>query len=305
VSSRGLCFLANDRVWDLAIAFLNSVRLYNPTLPICFIPFDNKCGKIVGLQREYEFSVYEDNAVLARCDAISRRFHGETRGHYRKLAAWDCGFDEFIYIDTDTVVLGRLDSVFLHLGAFDFLALSSDSPTLEKWVWKPSIRKTGWLTASQRGYAANTGFVASRRGALSLETAEEKAKLAARLAPHMALDCHEQPFLNYLIVTSGRPFSSLSTFARSGSRYRIGLEYWAGRRGATVENGQLVPPEDRRAILLVHWAGEWQPRRGERLWRWLSDLGNSGSPEMSKVFGVRKRMPYRSLWEHYRWLRSS
>src|SRR3989338_5484618 len=99
---RGAYFLADDSVLDLTIAFLNSFRRWNPALPLVCIPFSGRTGQLLSLQQQYGFSMWNDQALLDRCDAISRRFHDETRGEYRKIAAWEGPFEEFIYIDVDT-----------------------------------------------------------------------------------------------------------------------------------------------------------------------------------------------------------
>ena len=300
-SSRGVYFLANDHVLELAVAFLNSFRAHNPTMPLCFIPFDCDAVEVARMQGKYGFSVYRDGAILRRCDAISQRFHGRTIGHYRKLAAWEGPLEDFLYIDVDTVILDAIDFVFAFLWSFDFVTSHSNSPSLERWVWKRSIDGTGRLTDRQRAFSANTGFIASKKGALRLEAAERSATLAATLAPHMNLECQEQPFLNYLMVTAGGRYTSLAVLSTSGNPYPIKLEHWAGRKGATIRGGQLSPVRGRPPVLLVHWAGEWQARTRDHLLnsvlRWLGFQRPTGREAM------RFRMPYGRLWRYYRWLR--
>src|ERR1700730_17769535 len=108
-SSRGVYFLANDRVLDLAIAFLNSFRRYNPEIPLCLVPFDENFDEVCDLRSKYVFSVFSDAIALQRCDELSKHFAGHRSGQFRKLAIWEGVFDEFIYIDVDTVVLSDID----------------------------------------------------------------------------------------------------------------------------------------------------------------------------------------------------
>ncbi|MEN3305244.1 MAG: hypothetical protein V7603_1446 [Micromonosporaceae bacterium] len=275
--SQGVYFLANDTVLDQTLGFLNSFRTYNPDIPLCLVPFADDDTQIRSHAQRYRFTVWSDDAVLRRCDEISQAFHdGATAGQYRKLAMWTGDFDEFIYIDTDTIVLEPVDFAFHHLGRYDFLTSHSNYPHLRQWVWRDSIETTGALTAEQIAFAANTGFIVSRAGLL--DPAKVAADLAAplALASHMTLLCAEQPLLNYLIVTSGRPYSSLSLVAAQTGDPDIPLEQWAGGDIGRVEEGRLVPLDCRR-VLLVHWAGEWQRVRSE-----------GGT------------VPYHELWQHYR-----
>jgi hypothetical protein len=85
----------------------------------------------------------------------------------------------------------------------------------------------------------------------------------------------EQPFLNYLAVTSGYPFTSLLVLRNAGLAPEAKLEFWAGSPDARVDNGKLYP-EHGLPVFLVHWAGKWQ------------HLANIDE------------LPYRSLWEFYR-----
>jgi hypothetical protein len=257
-------FLANDTMLEFVIAFLNSFRAYNPGNALCLIPFDDECEQLLSLQSEYRFTVWADSDVLHRCDAISLRFHGRIVGHYRKLAMWSGEAEHFLYIDTDTVVLSNVDFVFRFLPAIDFLTSHSELPELRQWVWMDSIYATGILTDEQIRFSTNTGFIASRRALLSLDEVEKRLPSALELAPHMVLSCKEQPFLNYLMITSGLYFDSLSAIARRSGRMDIPCERWGGGEIGAVEGGRITSPKH-PPVLLVHWAGEWQRLAEESL----------------------------------------
>jgi hypothetical protein len=144
------------------------------------------------------------------------------------------------------------------------------------WVWKDTIDATGVLSDDQIAYAASTGFVGSRRGCLSPADVDARLPAALALADHMELLCCEQPLLNYLIVTSGRAYTSLHTIATNGGAWNIPMERWAGDPSFEVRAGRLVRPTS--PTLMVHWAGEWQRARSENrpipyaeLWNYYSD----------------------------------
>jgi len=77
-NTRGVYFVANDRVIDLAIAFLNSFRKFNPTISLCLIPFRDDVSEISKLKEKYNFTIYSDLEFLNFCDSISEKFHSKT-----------------------------------------------------------------------------------------------------------------------------------------------------------------------------------------------------------------------------------
>jgi hypothetical protein len=278
--TRGVYFLANDGIMEQVLGFLNSFRTHNPRLPLCLVPFAGDDHRVRALADRFAFTVWQDDARLGGCDAISREFHdGVTMGQYRKLAMWSGPFDEFLYIDADTIVLDAVDFVFDHLDRYDFVTSHSGIPRIRHWVWRDSIYDTGVLASEQIEYATNTGFVASRAGLIDVAAVRRDLAAPLALAPHMELLCREQPLLNYLIVTSGKPYTSLWEIARDTGDDDIPHEQWAGHEIGTVEGGRLLPSQVRR-VLLVHWAGEWLRART-----------------------AGQQIPYYRLWRHYRDMR--
>ena len=298
--NRGVYFLANDRVFDLAIAFLNSFRQYNPDIPLCLIPFDNEFSRIKQMQTRYNFSIYTKMEICKVCDEISKEFHGYILGAYRKLAIWEGDFEEFVYIDVDTVVLENIGFVFEFLSEYEFLTSHSNISSIIKFVWQESIYRSGRLTKEQIEYAASTGFIASKKHVLRLDTIKANLADALQLASHMTLYCMEQPFLNFLIVTSGQRYSSLRYLYYRTTPQEIRLEHWAGGKGGRVTNGRIVFTDNRPPTMLVHWAGKWQPTRSDRL---VSTLLRRLRIKKSNILPtIRFFMPYKKLWRHYRFL---
>ncbi len=300
-TTRGVYFLANDSVVGLTIAFLNSFRTHNPDIPLCLIPFATDIDELKKLQSVYNFSIYTDDSILDRCDQISRQIHHVEVHHYRKLAMWEGKFEQFVYIDVDTVVLSSVEFVFPYLTEYGFLTASSNFENGRTWVWRDTVEQLGKLTDAQLDFSANTGFVASRKGALSLDVAERSMAEAIELSKHMALECMEQSFLNYLIVTSQHKFTSLMTLNRT-SALKIPAEHWAGRPGAVVEEGRFQYPGPGEApALFVHWAGVWKPHIWWQLQIFLTlqklTLVRSAVP-------INPFMPYRNLWKFYRHMRA-
>ncbi len=295
---RGVYFLANDNVLDLSIAFLNSFRKYNPDLPLCFIPYNDNCQVILSMKEAYNFNEFDKPEVLQTCDEISMSFHPSVTGTYRKLAMWEGTFDEFIYIDVDSVVLNNIEFAFNYLDKYDCYTSHSDMPGIRQFVWNESIYNANALSPVQIQYSANTGFVVSRKGVLPMHWIQRKLSDAITLKEHMQLNCQEQPFLNYLIVTSGKRYTSLFTIYQQTQDKRIMFEYWAGTKGASFKKGKF---RNGQPYFLVHWAGCWQPRDFDfeyhKILRFLRLTSNTVNPKLHFF------MPYKRLWRFYRFMK--
>lgn len=278
---RGVYFIANDGVIDNTIAFLNSFRAFNPRIALCLVPYDDSIDRISALESIYDFTIWRDAEHFSQCDRISMQFHGTVYGHYRKIALWEGPFDEFIYIDTDTVVLQNVNFVFDYLQRYAFVTSHSNIPSIRKWVWKDTINEVTELTREQISFAANTGFIASRASNLSVARAFDVLPHALSLVRHMELLCREQPFLNYLFVTSGFRFTSLRALYERLLSDDISIERWGGNKLDISVNGRIVDQHYPRT-LLVHWAGEWM---------------------RSATEGTQ--IQNRALWEYFRFLHVS
>lgn len=299
-NNHGVYFLANDRILDITIAFLNSFRKFNPDTPLCLIPFRSDIGELEKLKTIYRFSIYENTEILTLADQISLLFHPSVTGHYRKLACWHGPYEKFIYIDVDMVVLKNLDFAFNLSEKFGFVTSLSDIPEAEKWVWKPEIYQTGILTKEQIRYAANTGFIISENGRIPLNNLMDRSLEAAPLAKHMELSCKEQPLLNYLMVTSGLTFSSLWNLGGTEWCPENYVEYWAGNGSKSLKKGFTTECKgEMREVFLIHWAGVWQLRRSEiQAFAWLSTLRLK-----KRIWAVSIFIPLRKIWHSYRYLR--
>ncbi|MEP7095320.1 MAG: hypothetical protein ABI793_14760, partial [Flavobacterium sp.] len=108
IKTQGVYFLANNKVLEMATAFLNSFRTHNKDISLCLIPYNNEFDQVKAMKDTYNFSIFDNEELLKICDDISLKFHGNVVGAYRKLVAWEGEFEQFIYIDIDTVVLDNL-----------------------------------------------------------------------------------------------------------------------------------------------------------------------------------------------------
>ncbi len=297
----GVYFLCNDGLIEMAIAFLNAFRLYNPNLPLCLIPYrDDDITQLRDLARVYDYSIFPYPDVLVACDRIGHRIKPYDY-RFRKLAIWEGDFDNFIYLDVDNIVLDDVLPLFQLLQAYQFVVCDSNVAGNIQWVWKDSLPLREKIGAAQVEFAANTSFILSRKGALSLAVIESRSDAIDDLVPYMQLACGEQPLLNYLIASSGQKASSLSALHKSGAN--VGIGYWAGMASNPEMAAQVYPEgtlklqgtSDR--VMFIHWSGLWQARTIDKfiygLLR-LCGLGRSG------IRATRLWFPYKRLWLYYR-----
>jgi len=273
---RGVYFLANDTVYDMAVAFLNSLRSNSRHLPLCWIPYDDRSQRIRELADRYDFIEFRNNDVLRRCDELSLQYHDDRCGAYRKLAMWSGPFEEFAYIDVDTVVVSDISFAFDGLAHYDVLTSHSNIARIRKWVWKKSIYDSALLNTEQIAYAANTGFIVSTRSFASFEQMTSGIEAGAAVKQHMTHKCKEQPALNYAIVTSGKRYGSISEMVKKRLLRPAWCELHGSVRGWRVQGGQILNrnPFSSRQAFLVHWAGFRNPQTFpyQALWQYYRDM---------------------------------
>ncbi|MFC1719823.1 cellulase family glycosylhydrolase [Pseudomonadota bacterium] len=304
-TNRGVYFLCNDRLISLAIAFLKAFRKHNPDLPLCLIPYrDDDVEQLTALSKTFRFSIFKSSGALRTCDRIAARISPDDY-RFRKLAMWQGMFDQFIYVDVDNLVLEDISHLFSLLDTYGFVVCESDCEENIKWSWKDSIFSSGLLTRQQIAFAGNTSFIVSRRGVIDPDDVLANISKVEALVPHMELYCGEQPLLNYLIVNSGQPHTSIWELARQGMYPDIGVGYWAGTPKSAENSAAMGPGGGLRKrnspdkITFIHWSGLWQAGRKEQLFfRSLQRLGimRNRNPV------IRWWFPYKSLWLYYRYL---
>jgi hypothetical protein len=208
MNDRGVYFLANDRLFDLVVCFLNSFRKYNPSLNLCLVPFDENFSMLTELQERYRFSIFQDAELFRFCDSLELKIKGYNtarKGCLRKCAMWDGPFRKFVYMDVDMVILEPIDFVFELLREYDFIA-SASSPNR---VWLSSAGQSGLLKEEQIQFSASTGFIASHNEAMSVEKMRALIPELPKFIPHFHKSLTDQPFLNFLMVRSGKKFATI------------------------------------------------------------------------------------------------
>ena len=271
---RGVYFLASDGVLDNTIAFLNSFRHFNPTMPLAMIPYDeSKCEKLFLLAKTYDFDVHFEPQLFRQIDHLSEVFYENgvtslSNRMYRKLSIWDGPFEEFLYLDVDSVVLDSVDFAFDLLDKHaDVMTTHSNYPHLKQWVWEDTIDESGLLSPEQIVFSANMGSIlSSKRFASTTELVQKAVADAPLVKKYFArkdgAGLNDQGALNWLVVTSGKRYSSFSNLAH-GDRVPdlVKLEFWAG--GDELPKDVIITEDYRleklydqeHPVFFAHWTG--------------------------------------------------
>jgi hypothetical protein len=298
----GICTLGNDYVYDQIIALINSIEaIYGQTMPICIYPYDERCDRLQEfIKTRPQVQLYSDQAALHTWDTFVRAAwdaHPTARqrwhliddptayyrvGTHRRFCAFEGPFDQFIYMDADTVLVNSVDYIFAALQRHDFVTYDFqykdpthvydvDSAKLNELFSQGRIKTEIFCSGF---YASKKGiFDGLRRDALlrSLQSGD-----AAALYP-MAPD---QTLLNYMVMKSGLPAMNFA------------LDLAADQKTGCCATSPAFTTQDG----LVY--------DGENQLTYLHYIGIS-----SKVFarlceGENVDFPYRDVFLHYRYLQA-
>ena len=195
----GLYCLANDAVLDWTLAFLESLRVYNPGVELVVIPFDERTDRLAALAPVYDFVLLDMPELFTALDAVGRTLHpGSHVGEkmFRKFAAFHGAHDHFLFLDADIVVLTALDPLMDQLLAsrtdFIFFDTSPD------WVYAdPAFRRVMRRQYGSREFAA--GAMVSHKGFLGVDDLSAVCVDQDRLRRVFPSGVFDQPYWNYLV----------------------------------------------------------------------------------------------------------
>ncbi len=129
---KGIYTLANDNLYDQVIALINSIRSnYDSKIPICIIPYNNQINQLKNLHLEQVFLFNQEESFNKwqnfaaeiwshpRFGNLKQTawYHGSNT--IRKLCSFDGPFEQFIYIDSDELVMSSLEDCFNKLTNYD------------------------------------------------------------------------------------------------------------------------------------------------------------------------------------------
>jgi hypothetical protein len=259
--ARGVYCLANDGVLDWFVAFCESLRAHAQAadLPLVVIPFDDRTGNLARLRSRYGFELLDD-PELARLDAIGARVGPDNAHAFRKLAAFWGPFEDFLFLDSDIVVLED-PRRFL-----DAYADRNDGVQLMFFDWDmgmvylPGDLRDRMTAAGSRGF--NTGGFASSRRRLGIQQVERLAAEAEPLRDSFPATA-EQPFFNFLVDSLGWRTRSFQEELDDLAIPWAGVSVqWDGHEGRVSDRSR---PDFGKRLPFLHWAGSpltpWMPHK--------------------------------------------
>jgi hypothetical protein len=254
VNSAGIYFSANDVVYDWVVTFLESVRNYNPDLPVILLPFDERMDRLTKLAPRYRVTIHNDAAFEELDDMGRQVVRGEiSHGHhwFRRLATFWGPFDHFLSLDSDIVLLSDPAQMLRAIRESEMDLLHCDCALGQ--VYLPGEFRRQMVRRGARGF--NAGTWGSRRGLFTFDEFRQYFGQALKVLPSLNSRNGDQPFINYccdMKPVKYAPFSefipnaSPQAWARIGELYRRGDRYYHWDHGGQDHN---------KRILLLHWAG--------------------------------------------------
>lgn len=249
---RGIYCLANDRVLEFTVAFFESLRSVGSSLPLVVIPFDGRCARLRTFASRLGSTLLPEDE-LRRYDRVGERFCPEPSCFrmFRKLAVFEGPFDEFVYFDTDVVVLvdpAELLAAFSQSRA-DFVYTDRDPDE----VYPPGPLRASMIERYDSP-CFNAGFFLSRRRLFTWTDFDEIARRGAEARYELAYR-DDQTFLNYCVDVSGVAAAELSDVIPGFTRRQ-----WAARSGISWDGRHAVmddpaEPDAGGRFPFVHWAG--------------------------------------------------
>ncbi len=281
IPMRGIYITANDRFLNLSIALLNSIRHYDPDIPVTLIPYDDKAQEVAEyLGEHYHVKLYSDLEQIQRISDQALKIFGDSffarPNQFRKQVCWFGDYDEFLYIDTDIVVFDKIIAQLDALDQHDFLCLDYQHCGGIKNVFTPDIFEDGVLSDEDIKGIFNGGWWAGKKG---LFDEQDLYDIFAECAAHpnyfdFTQKTSDQPIINYMILTRLKPERRFNLVNQPGGAPGS----WAGSSQflPTGDAALIDPNHSNKRLHYLHWAG----------------------------IRIVPGCPYWDIWKHYRYLNS-
>lgn len=224
---RGIYTLANDRVYDQLIALLNSIEVrLGADFPICVLPYDDRVEKLAMMLAERPHcTLYDDRAVIDKWDTYVKaiwdahptaharwdsRYH--RLGTHRRYCAFDGPFDQFIYMDADTLLMGDISQIWTQMETHDWVTYDFQYKQLQHVYEANSPQLNQIFSLEQlRQNIFCSGFYGSKRHVFSeTQLTDLLERLQAGEAEILYPMAPDQTILNYLVMRSQIPYCNLA-----------------------------------------------------------------------------------------------
>jgi hypothetical protein len=243
----GVAIVANDRIVDWLLPFLESYAATNRETALFLIPYDENMTRTRKAAQVYGATIVED--AIPELDALARRLYPLSpyrRRRLRKLQALALPLDRVIYLDVDIILFRELLPLFacVRPGEADFIVASAS----EDYVYNSRHADYSFLKDVR---LFSDGFFLTSRHVLGLRDFEDVIECEEKLFHSVRKrgGLYAQPLVNFVVHSRRLQVRSLSEClpdASDESFYKV-------RSASFREDG----PADLhgRAIYFVHWAG--------------------------------------------------
>lgn len=298
--TNGICTLGNDVVFDQIVALVNSVATHaGPDFPVCIYPYNDNLERLRAfVQDRPQVQIYDDVASIQRWDhwvekiwqvhptaherwlAINGKGGIHRMGTHRRFGAFDGPFDQFIYMDADTLLLDSPQPIFDLLDQFDWITYDFQHRDLSHVFTVDAPNLTQVFTPAQiETQIFCSGFYGSKRGIFSdADLATFLEQLAAGEATVLYPMAPDQTILNYCVLR--KPLKAVNLAFHWPVEKRTG-------------NSVTSPHFEQR--------GDGVFDRDLRL-TYLHYIGVSSKLFTRLCQGENMDIPYRDVFLHYRYL---
>lgn len=271
---RGIYTMANDSALESVTALLNSIRYYDPDVPILIIPFDNNVESIREKLKKYSrVELFGDSYFLNRIskkilESFGKNFFDKPN-KLRKQVCWFGPYDEFLYIDADIIVFEKIIDNLRYLSNNDFICCDYQYKRDIKDIFADAVIKKDVFTKTELNYVFNSGFWGSKKDAIS---EDRLYGMFAECASHpeyfdFSSKVSDQPIINYIILKLAK--HKFNIVRDTGVK---GPGSWAGTKYFKKQDHKLVDPNVNQPLKYIHWAG----------------------------VKIRPGCPYYDIWKYYR-----
>ena len=272
---RGIYIITNDKVLEQAIACLNSIRHWDPDIPIVLIPYDeNYHAAAQRLEADYGVSLYPDLEFIDRLSQNLQTIFGAEffarPNQFRKQACWFGPFERFLYIDVDVVVFSQIANVLDYLDEYDFLCYDYQHKGGIHNVFTSAVLEEAVFSDTELQDIFNGGFWASKKGLLEEEDLYSAFRECAAHPQYFDFSekTSDQPIINYMILKRLPRRINLVRLNGKGSGN------WAGSQHFKYDGMRLIDPAADKPLDYLHWAG----------------------------IRIQPGCPYWDIWSYYRYL---
>jgi hypothetical protein len=245
--TQGVAIVANDKISEWLLPFLESYRASNAATRLYVIPYDDEVEQTRRAAEIYGATWVEDD--MRQLDDLAKRLYPLSpyrRRRLRKLYTLALPLDRVVYIDVDTLLFRDVRPLFEQVrpGETDFIVAS----TSDEYVYNDKQSQVDFLKdvlLFSDGFWLTSRHVLGIRDFQDVVEAEEKLFHAIRKRGGL----YAQPLVNFVVHRRGlrvRTLEECLPGASNESFYKL--------KKASFTDGGPVDVNG-NAIYFIHWAG--------------------------------------------------